>query len=136
MNTTLQIKRIYHPWTKWEDYRYGFYNSCSGSEKKAKINKVLELFNSEKLTTEYMNRVIKEWKYSCEHNLTNDSLNQIAYIGQAACCLYANIPNTITMEAWSLLDLSIQERANSIAKKVIKKWKNNNRLIQLCLNLD
>ena len=40
--------------------------------------------SSEDLTRENMMRVISEWKYSCEHNLTNESLNRIAYIGQAA----------------------------------------------------
>lgn len=69
-----------------------------------------------------MTRVCSEWVFSCEHNLTNSSMNKIAYIGQAACCLYAGVPSTITMEAWSLLDKSVQDKANEIAERVLKKW--------------
>ena len=83
-----------------------------------------------------MDKVIIEWRYSCEHNLTNDSLNQIAYIGQAACCLYYEIPNVITMEAWNMLTGEVQERSNKIAKQAIDKWNKQNKLIQLCLNID
>lgn len=130
------MNRIYHHYLRWEDYRFGFYDNCSGEIKVQKINKVLELFRSEELTKEYMNRVINEWKFSCEHNLTNLGLNRIAYIGQAACCLFDGIPSTITMESWSLLEPVYQEQANSIAKEVLKKWENKNKRIQLCLNLD
>lgn len=135
-NERIKIKRIYHPYNRWEDYPCGFYNNSTGSEKDNKLNLAIEMFNSEELTSLNMNRVIEEWKYSCEHNLTNEGLNKIAYIGQAACCVYASIPSTVTMEAWSKLSKEVQERSNLIAEKVINKWSNNNKLIQLCLNLD
>jgi hypothetical protein len=128
--------RIYHPYWRWEDFKAGFYNNCSGEEKKILINKGIEMFNSEKLTLENMYRVINEWKYSCEHNFTNPSLNKIAYIGQGACCLYANIPSTVTMEIWNMLEKNVQDRANSNAEKVLNHWIINNKRIQLCLNLD
>lgn len=130
------MNRVYHPWQKWEDHKSGFYNPCSGQEKEQKIKKVLELFNDVFICTDYMNRVINEWTYSCEHNLTNPSLNKIAYIGQAACCIYDKIPSSVTMEAWSLLDKKTQERADKIAGSVLKKWENKNKNIQLCLNID
>lgn len=130
------MKRIYYRWEYWEDFKAGFYDNCSGDKKKYYIEKCLEMFNDEKLTEKYMNMVIEKWKYSCEHNLTNESLNKIAYIGQAACCLYAGIPNTITMEAWSLLSHNIQNRANIQAEKVLNKWNIKNKNLQLCLNID
>lgn len=130
------IKRIYHPWWLWEDHKNGFYENISGEQKKILIEKVLEMFNSEKLTKENMNKVIEDWPYSCEHNLTNESLNKIAYIGQAACCIYAGVPSSITMEAWSLLNDSVKKRSDKIALSVIKKWKSKNKYIQLCLKLD
>lgn len=136
MNEKLIIKRVYHPFNVWEDYKNGFYNNCTGKEKESKIKSALEMFNDSGLTSLYMNKVIEEWKYSCEHNLTNDSMNKIAYIGQAACCIYDNIPNTVTMEVWSMLDKEVQDRSNNIAEQVIEKWKSNNKLIQLCLNFD
>lgn len=130
------MKRIYHPFWLWEDFKAGFYDNISGEKKKELSLKVLELFNNPKATKEFMLRVINEWKYSCEHNLTNDSLNKIAYIGQGACCLYAGIPNSITMESWSLLSKDVQKRSDEIAKEVISIWESNNKNIQLCLKLD
>jgi len=130
------MERIYHPWHRWEDYKNGFYNACSGTEKELKISKVLEMFNSKDLTEEYMHRVINEWIYSCEHNLTNPSLNKIAYIGQSACCIYGGVPSSVTMEAWSLLNKKVQERSDKIALSVLKKWEKQNKNIQLCLNID
>lgn len=130
------MKRIYHPYWKWEDYKAGFYDNCSGERKAQLINKCIQMFNNEQLTIKYMNLVIENWVYSCQHNLTNESLNKIAYIGQAACCLYGGVPSTVTMEAWSMLDAKVQERANKEAEKVLNKWILDNKRIQLCLNLD
>lgn len=130
------MKRIYHPYWLWEDYKAGFYDNVSGEEKKKLLLKAVEMFNSKELTKSNMLRVIEEWKYSCEHNLTNESLNKIAYIGQGACCLYSKIPSTITMEAWSLLTEEVKNRSNELALFTIKQWETNNKNIQLCLKLD
>lgn len=130
------MKRIYHPYWLWEDYKAGFYDNVSGEQKKEMIKNVLTMFNSKSLTRKFMMKVVKEWKYSCEHNLTNESLNKIAYIGQSACCLYARIPNTITMEAWSLLTDEVKKRSDKIALEIISYWEEQNKEIQLCLNLD
>ncbi len=119
-----EIKRIYHSWEKWEDYKCGFYDNVSGKNKPFMIDKVVELFINPELTEKYMNKAIKEWFFSCEHNLTNNGLNKIAYIGQAACCLYDGIPSTITMEAWSKVPKEFQIIADSIATEVLKDWEN------------
>jgi hypothetical protein len=130
------MKRIFHPYWLWEDYKAGFYDNVSGEKKKEFIVKVLEMFNDKKLTKDNMLFVVENWKYSCEHNLTNDSLNKIAYIGQSACAVYAGVPCTITMECWSMLSEEVKKRSNKIALEVIEIWKNNNKNIQLCLKLD
>lgn len=116
------MERIYHPYDKWEDFKLGFYDNCSGEIKKSKIESVQMLFNSEKLTHEYMSKVINEWKYSCEHNLSNPSMNKIAYIGQGACCIYDSVPSTITMEAWNTLSKDIQDRSNKIAEIYLNEF--------------
>ena len=127
------MNRIYHPYWKWEDYKAGFYDNCSGDKKTILIKSVIEMFSSEELTRTNMYRV-QEWQYSCEHNLTNISLNRIAYIGQAACCIYASVPSTVTMEAWSLLSKDIQTRSDLIAEEFLNYWLEKNKRIQLCLN--
>lgn len=130
------MNRIYHPFWVWEDHKHGFYNNSSGAEKKKLLELCVEMFNSEELTRKYMLRVVEEWKYSCEHNLSNDSMNKIAYIGQAACCLYCGAPNTVTMESWSLLSDEVKDRSNFIANEVLEHWYQINKIVQLCLNLD
>lgn len=124
MNLKIEKGRIYHEWSKWEDYKNSFYDNCSGKEREEKLSKAIEMFNSEDLTITNMLAVINNWKFSCEHNLTNASMNKIAYIGQAACAYYAQVPNTITMEAWNMLSKETQERSNDIAEEVINIWKN------------
>lgn len=130
------MERIYHPYWLWEDFKSGFYDNISGEKKKELSLKVIEMFNNPKTTKEFMLKVVNEWKFSCEHNLTNESMNKIAYLGQGACCLYAGIPNSITMESWSLLTKEVQKESDRIAKEVLEIWINNNKNIQLCLNLD
>jgi hypothetical protein len=130
------MKRIYHPYWLWEDFKAGFYDNCSGEKKDLFIQKSIEMFNSERLTKENMFYIVDNWKYSCEHNLTNPSINQIAYIGQAACCNYSGCPSTVTMEVWNMLTPDVQKSADSIALEAIERWKQNNKIIQLCLNLD
>lgn len=128
--------RIHHPYWLWEDYKAGFYENCSGEQKKVYMEKIIEMFNSEKLTLENMFSVVDNWKYSCEHNLTNNAMNDIAYIGQGACCIYCGAPSTVTMECWSKLTKEVQYRANKNALQAIERWKENNKFIQLCLNID
>jgi hypothetical protein len=40
------------------------------------------------------------------------------------------------MECWSKLTKEVQERANKNALQAIERWKENNKFIQLCLNID
>ena len=116
------MKRIYHPFNLWEDHKAGFYNNCSGDIKKQNLQKVVEFFNDSNLTYQFMDKVMNEWKFSVEHNMTNESMNRVAYLGQSAVCLCYGVPSTVTMEAWSLLDKQTQDTANSIANTILKKY--------------
>lgn len=122
------MKRIYHHYEKWEDNKNGFYDAQSGNSKMFLINKVIELFSDSNLTEKYMNRVIKEWPISCEQNLSNESMNRIAYLGQAACCIYAKVPYTTTMNGWNLVAINYRLAADNIASKIIKEWEKNQEL--------
>jgi hypothetical protein len=131
------ISQIWHPFDLWEDYKAGFYDNIGGKNKDELINKSVEMFSNNELTKTFMEKVTNEWVYSCEHNLSNMSINRIAYIGQAACCIYGGVPSTLTMQAWSLVSKSNRDIADKLAQEVINKWeqKQVNKL-QLCLKLD
>lgn len=122
------MQRVYHPYDKWEDYKAGFYDNVLGKNKQDLINKVVELFSNPELTKVYMNKVINDWQYSCEHNLSNYSMNRVAYLGQAACCLYAKIPYFITMNGWNKVELHLRNEADYIANQTILIWEKNHKL--------
>jgi len=130
------MDRIYHRYEFWEDHKAGFYDNISGKNKDEMIKKVVEMFSSAELTEKFMLSVIENWTYSCEHNLSNPALNKIAYIGQSACCLYAGVPSTITMFAWSLVEEKYRKQADKIAESVLKKWELQQENKQVCLKLD
>lgn len=127
------MERIYHRYEKWECFKNGFFRNVSGEEKKELSKKVIELFEDSKKTKEFMLKVINEWVFSCEHNLTNTSLNRVAWLGQSACCIYAKIPYSLTMENWRYVSEDKRKVACEIAEKIIKEYESKNK--QLCLSI-
>lgn len=114
-------KQVFHHFSKWEDYKHGFYNTtCDDIQEH--IKKSIALLSNQKEFYKYAKRVIDEWVYSCEHNLTDPSLNKIAYIGQSACCLANNTPAFVTRLAWSYVDEKDQKRANNTAKQILREY--------------
>jgi len=69
-----------------------------------------------------MLHVANEWTYSCEHNLTDRSLNRRAWIGHAACALAFRCPEDIVRAAWSELTEQQQVEANAKADEAIRSW--------------
>jgi len=115
------MTRIFHPYDKWEDYAHGFY----GGKEYPKDN-TLELYAS--LLKDLprfeaaLQTIIKEWKYSCEHNLTHEGMNRIAYLGQASCALVYNVPHNVCMGGYNLLTLEEQKAADAMAQKYLDLW--------------
>tara|TARA_R110000868_G_scaffold280617_2_gene540996 strand:+ start:273 stop:668 length:396 start_codon:yes stop_codon:yes gene_type:complete len=130
------MERIYHRYEYWECYKAGFFKNVSGAEKTKLSKKVIELFENSEKTELFMNKVINEWQYSCEHNLTNLALNRVAWLGQSACCLFNKIPYSITMENWRFVSEEKRNLACEIAEKIIENYEiqlEKNK--QLCLKL-
>lgn len=127
------MKRVYHRYENWECYKSGFFSNISGPEKTQLELKVIEMFSSSDTTEKYMREVVEKWVNSCEHNLSNISLNRVAWLGQAACCLYAKIPYKITMNHWRFLDKERQKISCDIAEKIILEFEESFKKRQLCL---
>ena len=121
------MKKIYHHYESWEDYKAGMYNSLHGKERNIMINKAINFTGNAKLYGEYMLRVIAEWEIACEHNLTDSSLNKKAWIGHAACCMAIGCPEDLTRLAWGCLSFQQQEEANKQADIAIRKWVDENK---------
>jgi ParB-like chromosome segregation protein Spo0J len=114
--------RIFHTYEKWECFRYGFYNSVKdGFSQEQCENEYLTVLSNPNLFSEILTKIISEWKYSCEHYLSNKSMNRIAWLGQAAVCYHSGIPSKFCA-GWNLLSEKQKEDANNVALVYLNKW--------------
>lgn len=114
--------RIYHHYEKWEDFHNWLYKFWECTEEIKE--KCYDLFvNLEELEM-YMKRVVDEWKYSAEQQMSNPSRNKQAWLWQAACCMkcWANEDNV--KEVWRMLSEEEMQKANWVADKIISYYKN------------
>tara|TARA_R100000664_G_scaffold10153_2_gene16828 strand:- start:1658 stop:2788 length:1131 start_codon:yes stop_codon:yes gene_type:complete len=115
-------KRIFHTFDKWECHKAGFYKSkkegWSHQECEVEFKRIL---SDQKLFGEILSKVIVEWKNSCEHYLTNTSMNRIAWLGQAAVCYHSGVPSKYHT-AWMDIDKNTREKANTTALTYLNKW--------------
>jgi hypothetical protein len=127
--------RIFHTYDKWENVEYNFYGAEHSKWSKLQCeHKYKELMTDIVEFKKVLLNVTSEWKHSCEHNLTNRSLNRIAWLGQAAMAYKYNIP-CIYSSGWQLLSEIEQGKANSIALDVLNLWLNNNGLDKLDIDV-
>ena len=118
--------RIFHPYWLWEDHKHGFYENASENDRQERTPEVVAFFSNPNLVREYMERIIHEWKYSCEHNLTHKALNKIAYLGQCSTCLFCGVPANLTKRAWWDVPDEFRDIADKIAGETISKWNKEN----------
>ena len=129
------MKRIWHPYWLWEDWKHGMWRKVSASERKDLLPKAIEFTGNAKLYGESMMIVVKIWHYACEHNLTDQSTNKLAWIGHAATALAINCPEDVTRQAWGQLTQQQQDEANQEAQNALDYWMANHEKqdSQLCL---
>jgi hypothetical protein len=115
--------RIYHRWEKWECYKAGFFGEHppKGMTAQECHEKYAEFLSNTKLFELSAYRVINEWVNSCEHNLSNESMNRIAWMGQAAMCIHTGVPSKFR-GGYHLLTAEKQLEADQTALKVINYW--------------
>ena len=65
--------------------------------------------------------VTTEWVHSCEHYLTNNAMNRIAYLGQAAACYAHGLPS-VYCGGFQLLSEPEKDRANATALSYLNQW--------------
>ena len=111
---------------KWECHKAGFYSPTkehwSHQECEDEFKRIL---SDQNLFGEILSKVIVEWKNSCEHYLTNTSMNRIAWLGQAAVCYHSGVPSRYS-GAWMDLDKKTREKADNTALTYLNKWMNIN----------
>lgn len=130
---TSDPNRIFHTWDKWECHKNGFYASkVEGKTAEECKQAYLTVLGDPTIFAEALEIVIKDWKHSCEHYLTNTSMNRIAWLGQAAVCFKAKVPSKYS-SGWSLLTTEQQDKANDVALVYLNKWLKANNMDEVSL---
>jgi hypothetical protein len=65
--------------------------------------------------------VITNWVNSCEHYLTNNAMNRIAWLGQASVCYESGIPSKYC-GGYNLMTEAQQDAANNLALEYLNKY--------------
>jgi len=119
--------RIYHTWDKWECHKAGFYTSHppKGMTPEECEARYAELLSDDKAFASALEGIISEWKFSCEHYLTNEKMNRIAWLGQAALAYAHGIP-ACYRGGYNRLTPEQQARADEVALEYLNKWLINN----------
>jgi hypothetical protein len=116
-----QPGRIYHTWDKWEAFDAGFFDNQPR-------NRTLTANRCKAMYADFlrdiprfeaaMEGVLTDWPNSTEHNLTNDRMNRIAWLGQAAMCYETGIPAAFC-NGYSMMSAAEQEAADAAALKYL-----------------
>jgi ParB-like chromosome segregation protein Spo0J len=119
---TSDPERVFHTYDKWECHKAGFYNQhMDGVSKKDGEVLYAAFLRDDVAFRDGLNRVIAEWKHSCEHYLTNRAMNRIAWLGQTACCAAKGYP-AVFRSGFHLLTEAEQATANATALEYLNKW--------------
>lgn len=118
------MERIFHHYSKWEDFHAGMYDE-SKDGRAERVAAAAGILGTPAICRKAMEKVIAEWPIATEYNLSNAGINRKAWLGQAACSCYAGIHEDETREAWGIMTPEQRTEANRIAAEIIKKWLNN-----------
>lgn len=117
------MRRIYHTFDKWECYPAGFYEPKPPNDMTpTQANKAYAAFLRDlPLFERSLKRVLAEWPNSCEHYLSNEKMNRIAWLGQASVCVQLRIPHGFR-GGFNMLSTQEQVKANKMALKYLNIW--------------
>jgi hypothetical protein len=115
------MKRIYHHWETWECVQAGMYSSLSDIDHEDTLERYAEFLRDIPRFRAALERVLSEWPISCEQFLSNDSINRIAWLGQASMCIDTGIPR-LFRGGFKLLSDSEQRSANAAAQDALTTW--------------
>jgi hypothetical protein len=118
------MNRIYHTWDKWECYPAGFFEN---KPKNSKLSEGECKYAYAKFLADIprfeaaMAGVLRDWPNSCEQWLSNERMNRIAWLGQAAMCFDTGIPAAFC-GGYNQLSTEEQNAADLAALKYLNIW--------------
>jgi len=120
------MKPDLRPYTEWEDFQAGMYRDAVAGERDAMASAAVSLLADAHRLVAAMRSVTVEWRLAAEANL-HEPPNNRAWLGQAACCYAAGVPEELTRAAWGLLTDQQRISANRVADQVIDEWRYRTR---------
>jgi hypothetical protein len=117
------VKRIYHTWDKWECYPAGLYETLppEGMSTDQARRAYAEFLRDLPRFGAALDGLLRDWPHSCEHYLTNENMNRIAWLGQAAMCYATRVP-AVFRSGFSLLSEPERDAANREALRALNVW--------------
>jgi hypothetical protein len=128
------LKRIYHHYTKLEEFKSKMWKTISGEERERLVKIAFDFTSDHNLYGEWMLKVLDAWPNSCEQNLGCVDMNRQAWIGHAAVAIAIDCPEDITRIAWHQLTQEQQDKANLKADHAISVWEKDFSKEEKCLS--
>lgn len=118
------IERVLHTWDEWECYPAGFYDekphdTTMSDDDCTRV--YAELLRDIPAFKAAMAGVLRDWPNSCEHYLSNERMNRIAWLGQSALCYAHGIPRRFR-SGYMLLTDEEKLAANTAALEYLNIW--------------
>lgn len=128
------MKRIYHHCDTWECVPAGMYAEAPPPPMTSEDAKLAyaDFLRDHKRFHAALERVVAEWPISCEQFLSNQSINRIAWLGQASMCIATGVPSKYK-SGFSLMTGLERHAANSIAARHLAHYLQRREGDQLCL---
>lgn len=118
------MERIYHTWDEWECYPAGMYETKPpGEDMTAEEcrDAYAEFLRDPDRFRAGLEGVLADWPNSTEHYLTNERMNRIAWLGQAAMCHETRVPRAFRA-GFMLLSTGEQDAANRLALEYLNRF--------------
>lgn len=115
--------RILHTWDKWECFRAGFYEERppDGMTQDQGEERYQEFLSNMQAFEAALQKITSEWKHSCEHYLSNERMNRIAWLGQASVASALGIPSCCR-GGYNRLTDEQKYAADQMALKYLNRW--------------
>jgi len=118
MTRMATIKRVYIPYTEWEDWLNGMWST--GDE--SRLQEAIDFTGDHIRYGEAMREVVIAWPRTMLNSLTNTSINRRAFLGHCAVCYKLGIQESIVRSAWKELTDEQRFLADDVAEKTIKHY--------------
>lgn len=116
-------RRIFYHYVELEETAAGMWKRVAGDERKRHMENAADLMRSPAEFGDAMREALLKWPKSCEAAFTAPTINHIAFLGHAGCCVGVGSPEECTRAGWHTLSQTEQDAANHIAAVVLSEWR-------------